>query len=103
MKTDKIKAFEKKVYNEAKKAVNAVYKKHNKAMIKLIAQQIPKGKRMSCFNGMTMLEGKTGRAWGVEPGNNHTLNYLSSLQYLNKFDGGFDIPQTIIGQCTNIK
>lgn len=103
MKTNKIKTFEKKVQKEVQRAINAIYKKHNKAMIELIAQQIPKGKRLKCSNGMSILGKESGRAWGVNTiGDNDDLNYLSSLQYLTDFQGGFNIPRTIVGQCTTI-
>jgi hypothetical protein len=103
MKTDKIKTFEKKVQKEVQRAIDVIYKKHNKAMVELIAQQIPKGKRLTCGNGMSILGKESGRAWGVySEGDNDILNYLSSLQYLTNFEGGFNIPRTIFGQCTKI-
>lgn len=99
MNTAKIKAFDKKVKTEVQKAVDAIYKKHNKAMIALIAAQIPKGQQMRCGNGMALLGDKSGRAWGIASmGEDVTLNYLSSLQYFNDFKGTFDIPDTIKGK-----
>jgi hypothetical protein len=95
MNTRKIKSLEKKVHKEVQSAIDAIYKKHNKEMVALIAEQIPKGKSMTCGNGIAIVGNEHGRAWGVEQGENDSLNYISSLQYSNKFRGGFDIPLKI--------
>lgn len=102
MKTNKIKALEKKVLREVKQTINAIYKKHNKELVSLIAEQIPKGKSMICGNGMAIvtdnkssLNDKIGRAWGTEPGDNEDLNYIASLQYWQKYRGCFTIPNRI--------
>lgn len=105
-----IKALDKKVKNEAKKAVNAIYKKYDKQMNELIAQAIDKDKTCHMFNGMAILvDNKTdkeitsGRAWGrASEGENRTLNDLSALQYSNEFHGCFYIKDKIKGKKRNI-
>jgi hypothetical protein len=93
MNLSKIKAFERKVFNEAKKAVRSVYAKHNKEFIKLISEQIPKGEVLKSANGCCKInDNKKGRAWGFNELEDDKLIYLSTLQYNNSFEGCFDIP-----------
>lgn len=98
MKINKIVAYEKKVQREVQKAINAIYKKHNRVLIDLIAEQIPKGKTMICGNGMAIIGEETGRAWRnlkIDADENKVLNHISSLQYTREFRGGFNIPNKI--------
>ena len=95
MKTNKIAALEKKVKKEVQRAIDAIYKKYDKKMIALIAEQIPKGKTMVCGNGIASVGEESGRAWGIEQGENDQLNYIASLQYVQSYEGGFEIPSEI--------
>lgn len=95
MKTSKIERYEKKVQKEVQRAIDAIYKKHSKAIVNLIAEQIPKGKSMVCGNGMAIVGKESGRAWGTTDGENEALNYIASLQYKKEYLGVFNIPLKI--------
>ena len=102
MRTTKILAFDKKVKNEVERAIKKIYKKHNKEMTNLIANEIPKKHTLTNGNGMAFItnnEGEdiqSGKAWGLAK--DVQLDKISLLQYNNEFHGGFCIPFEIKGK-----
>lgn len=103
MNLTKIKALNKKVEREAQKAIEAIYKKYNKEMISLIANEVPKGSALYSWNGVTTIidnegnESNRSRAWGFDGGKGN-LEKLSLMQYATEFRGYFEIPEEIKGK-----
>ena len=95
--------LQKKAKAEAQRAIDKVYKKHDKAMRKAIADALPKGWRIVSGNGMVIVvnekneELDTGRAWGLRD-DNAQLNWIAYLQYNREFHAGFCIDDDIEGK-----
>jgi len=106
MNLSKIKQLDIKISKKVQRAIDKIYKEHDKELAKLIAEQVPKGCKLLSGNGMSIIvdadgnDVKKGRAWSLVEVRNSTLDRLSLLQYPREFSSGFVVPMEIKGKKT---
>lgn len=103
-KIAQIMAVKRQAIKEAQKAVDKIFDKHSKTIVRLIAAQLPKGHTLNSWNGRCNIESEDrtevviGNWFSRYDNGNPKMEKLSSLQYGTSNDeicGVFDIPQTI--------